>query len=112
MHPAVIRHPISGRPSLYVNPGFTLRFDGWTDEESQPLLKYLYAHVTRPENTYRFRWEPGSVAFWDNRATWHYALNDYHGHRRLMHRITLEGEALEPVSSRVSDGASKGAPAA
>lgn len=112
VHPAVIRHPISGRPSLYVNPGFTLRFDGWTDEESQPLLKYLYAHVTRPENTYRFRWEPGSVAFWDNRATWHYALNDYHGHRRLMHRITLEGEALEPVSSRVSDGASKGAPAA
>ena len=108
VHPVVIRHPTSGRPSLYVNPGFTLRFDGWTDAESKPLLDWLYAHVTRPEHTYRFRWEPGSVAFWDNRATWHYALNDYHGHRRLMHRITLEGEVLEPVSSRVS----KGAPAA
>ena len=94
VHPVVVRHLIGGRPSLYVNPGFTLRFDGWTDAESKPLLDYLYAHVTRPEHTYRFNWEPGSVAFWDNRATWHYALNDYHGYRRLMHRITLEGEAL------------------
>ena len=104
VHPVVIRHPISGRPSLYVNPGFTLRFDGWTDAESKPLLDYLYAHVVKPEHTYRFRWEPGSVAFWDNRATWHYALNDYHGYRRLMHRITLEGVTL--------DGAPEGAPAA
>ena len=95
VHPVVIRHPIGGQPSLYVNPGFTLRFDGWTDAESKPLLDYLYAHVTKPEHTCRFRWKPGSVAFWDNRATWHYALNDYHGHRRLMHRITLEGETLD-----------------
>ena len=95
VHPVAIRHPIAGRPSLYVNPGFTLRFDGWTEAESRPLLDYLYALATRPENTCRFRWEPGSVAFWDNRATWHYALNDYGGHRRLMHRVTLEGEALE-----------------
>ncbi len=94
VHPVVIRHPISGQPSLYVNPGFTLRFDGWTDAESKPMLDYLYAHVAKPEHTYRFQWQPGSVAFWDNRASWHYALNDYHGHRRLMHRITLEGEAL------------------
>ena len=95
VHPVVIRHPIGGRPSLYVNPGFTRRFDGWTEAESKPLLDYLYAHVTKPEHTCRFRWEPGSVAFWDNRATWHYALNDYHGYRRLMHRITVEGETLE-----------------
>ena len=61
-------------------------------------------HVAKPEHTFRFRWRPGSVAFWDNRATWHYALNDYHGHRRLMHRITLEGEALD----RAPDGGRMG----
>jgi len=94
IHPVVIRHPISGLQALYVNPGFTLRFDGWTTAESKPLLGYLYAHAVKPEFTYRFQWRPGSIAFWDNRATWHYALNDYHGKRRLMHRITLEGEAL------------------
>lgn len=94
VHPVVIRHPVSGRPALYVNPGFTLRFDSWTAAESQPLLEFLYRHAARPEHTYRFQWAPGSVAFWDNRATWHYALNDYQGRRRLMHRITLEGEPL------------------
>ena len=94
VHPVVIRHPISGRAALYVNPGFTLRFDGWTAEESRPLLQYLYAHASKPEFTCRFGWQTGSIAFWDNRATWHYALNDYQGERRLMHRITLEGTAL------------------
>lgn len=94
VHPAVIRHPISGRRALYVNPGFTLRFDGWTVQESEPLLRFLYAHAAKPEHTFRFQWTPGSVTFWDNRATWHYALNDYQGARRLMHRITIEGEAL------------------
>jgi taurine dioxygenase len=87
----VITHPESGRKALYVNPGFTLRFDGWTDEESRPLLSFLYQHAVRPEFVYRFAWQPGSLAFWDNRATWHYAVNDYHGDRRLMHRITVEG---------------------
>ena len=96
IHPVVISHPISGKKALYVNPGFTLRFDGWTDEESKPLLETLYAHAARQEFTYRFQWSKGSVAFWDNRATWHMALNDYHGERRLMHRITVEGE---PVTS-------------
>ncbi len=94
VHPVVIRHPETGRQALYVNPGFTLRFDGWTDKESAPLLQYLYQHATRPEHTCRFQWRQGSIAFWDNRATWHYALNDYHGHRRLMHRITIEGVPL------------------
>lgn len=94
VHPVVIRHPGSGRRALYVNPGFTLRFDGWTAEESQALLGYLYQHAAKPEFQCRFRWREGSVAFWDNRSTWHYAVNDYHGERRLLHRITLEGTAL------------------
>ena len=94
VHPVVITHPLSGKKALYVNPGFTMHFEGWTEEESQPLLNFLYAHAARPEHTCRFVWQPGSVAFWDNRATWHFAVNDYHGHSRLMHRITIAGEAL------------------
>jgi taurine dioxygenase len=94
VHPVVVRHPGSGRKALYVNAAFTVRILGWTDEESRPLLQYLYQHAARPEFTYRFQWREGSLAFWDNRCTWHYALNDYHGHRRLMHRITVEGVAL------------------
>jgi taurine dioxygenase len=94
VHPAVIRHPISGRQALYVNGGFTLHFEGWTTQESEPLLNMLYRHAAKPEHSYRFKWQPGSIAFWDNRATWHYALNDYQGDRREMHRITVEGCAL------------------
>jgi taurine dioxygenase len=94
VHPVVITHPQSGRKALFVNPSFTLRFEGWTDDESRPLLDYLYRHASRPEFTCRLNWRAGSLAFWDNRATWHYALNDYHGARRVMHRITLEGQTL------------------
>ena len=94
IHPMVITHPESGRKSLYVNPGFTIGIQNWNSEESDPLLKFLYRHAVRPEFTYRFQWQAGSIAFWDNRATWHYALNDYQGEMRLMHRITLDGSAL------------------
>lgn len=94
VHPMVITHPISGRRALYVNRGFTTHIEGWTAEESRPLLEYLYQHGARPEFSCRFTWRPGSMAFWDNRATWHLAVNDYHGQRRLMHRITLEGGAI------------------
>lgn len=95
IHPVVISHPLSGRKALYVNAGFTLRFDGWTDEESAPLLAYLYGRAIADENITRFKWENGSIAFWDNRATWHFAQNDYPGQRRVMHRVTIEGCALQ-----------------
>jgi alpha-ketoglutarate-dependent taurine dioxygenase len=95
VHPVVVRHPQSGRKILYVNPGFTLNFVGWTPQESQALLGYLYSQVNQPQYTCQFNWEPGSVAIWDNRSTWHYAMNDYPGEARLMHRITLAGDALE-----------------
>jgi taurine dioxygenase len=94
-HPVVIKHPKSGRRILYVNPGFTVRIDGWTESESKALLDYLYSEAMRPEFQCRFRWAAGSIAFWDNLMTWHYALNDYHGYRRLMHRITVAGQALQ-----------------
>jgi len=94
VHPMVIRHPDSGRQILYVNPDFTVGIEGWSVGESQALLDYLYAQAQRPEFQYRFQWRRGSLAFWDNRATWHLALNDYHGQRRLMHRITIEGVPL------------------
>jgi taurine dioxygenase len=95
LHPVIIRHPLSGRPALYVNGDFTVKFEGWTQAESQPLLDYLYAHASQNEFTCRFNWRKGSMAIWDNRATHHCALNDYHGERRLMHRITIDGESLE-----------------
>ena len=91
-HPVVRTHPETGRKSLYVNVGHTTHFDGWTEADSAPLLQQLFAHQTRPEYLCRFHWEPGSVALWDNRCTLHYPMNDYHGQRRVMHRVTLEGE--------------------
>jgi len=98
VHPVVIAHPQTGRKLLYVNLAFTRHFVGWTMEESAPLLQYLYEHVGQDQFTTQFSWEVGSIAMWDNRSTWHWALNDYPGHRRLMHRITVSGDALRAAA--------------
>ena len=98
VHPVVLVHPLSGRRALYVNPDFTVRFDGWTEEESAPLLNYLYEYSTRDEFVTRFDWREDSIAFWDNRAVMHRAANDYPRERRLMHRITLKGGPLRGVT--------------
>lgn len=91
-HPVVRTHPESGRKSLYVNVGHTARLAGMTEEESRPLLDFLFTHQSKPEFTCRFSWQPGDIAFWDNRCVLHNPVNDYHGHKRLMHRVTLKGD--------------------
>ncbi len=91
-HPAVRTHPETGRKALFVNTAHTIRFGDMTEAESAPILTYLFEHQVRPEFTCRFAWRPGSLAFWDNRSTQHNPVNDYHGFRRIMHRITLEGD--------------------
>ena len=91
-HPVVRTHPETGRKSLYTSPGHATRFDGWTAEESAGLLAHLFRHQILPEFQCRLGWRVGDIAIWDNRCTLHYPLNDYHGHRRLLHRITLKGD--------------------
>ncbi len=91
VHPVVITHPLSGKKALYVNPAFTTRIEDLDEEESDALLTRLYSAAADKSHVHRFEWRPGSIAFWDNRSTWHWALNDYQGQRRVMHRITLEG---------------------
>jgi taurine dioxygenase len=91
-HPVVRIHPETGRKGLYVNVGHTLRFRDMTEQESRPILEFLFQHQVRPEFTCRFSWQPGSLALWDNRCTQHNPVNDYQGFRRVMHRITLAGD--------------------
>ncbi len=100
IHPVVRWIPETGRKALFVNSSYTHEFVGWSKDESEALLEFLYVHMLRPEFTCRFRWRTGSVAFWDNRCAQHVALNDYHGQRREMHRVTIVGE--RPMS--IADG--------
>lgn len=94
VHPVVLRHPETGRKGLYVNPEFTTGILGLSKKDSDDLLAELFDHILQPQFVYRYTWEPGSLAIWDNRSTWHRAMNDYRGHRRHMRRITLEGVEL------------------
>jgi len=91
-HPLVRTHPETGRKALYTSDAHTVSIQGWTEKESLPLLRFLWEHQVKPEFTCRFRWQPGSLAFWDNRAAMHNPINDYHGYRRVLHRITLAGD--------------------
>lgn len=94
VHPVVLAHPETGVKGLYVNPGFTLEIVDVEPEESKALLEELYAHIMQERFHHRHQWRAGDLAMWDNRSTWHYALNDYQGHRRYLNRITIEGVAL------------------
>ncbi len=95
VHPVVIRHPDSGKKALYVNPGLTARILGMSRQESHELLTRVYTLVDETDVYCDFEWQPGAVAMWDNRSTWHNANNDYQGDFRLLHRVTLAGAPLE-----------------
>ena len=92
VHPVVRTHPETGRKSLFVNRSYVFRFEDMTEEESRPLLDYLFRHGERPEFTCRFRWQPGSIAFWDNRCTHHIAVNDAGQHFRHVRRVQIAGQ--------------------
>lgn len=96
-HPVVRVHPGTGRKALYVNRTYTVRFEGMTEEESAPLLDFLYQESVRPEYTCRFRWQAGSLALWDNRCTQHLAMNDYNNFDRELHRTTISGS--KPIAA-------------
>lgn len=97
-HPAICRHPETGAAILFVNPTYTTRIDGLPAEQSRQLLADLYRHCTRPEFACRFKWRPGSIALWDNRATMHYAVNDYDGQRRCLYRTAIAGTSPQPFT--------------
>lgn len=91
-HPVVRTHPVTGRKGVFINEGFTTRINELQANESDALLRFLFAHATRPEFTIRWRWQENDVAFWDNRITQHYAVDDYRPVRRVMHRATILGD--------------------
>lgn len=91
-HPVVRVHPVSGRRGLFVNPLFTTQIVGVPERESRAILEFLWAHAISPEFTVRFAWQPGSIAFWDNRSTQHKPVNDHGLQHRMMHRVTIEGD--------------------
>jgi taurine dioxygenase len=93
-HPVAIRHPETGRRTLFVNDNYVRHFDGWTPEESRPLLTFLETRAERPEYQYRHVWKPGDLVMWDNRSVQHRVVHDYEGPRYL-HRVTLEGDRFE-----------------
>jgi taurine dioxygenase len=91
-HPVIRTNPENGRKSLFVNGNWTARLEGLTERENDALLPMLIDHVRAPDFQCRFRWQQGSIAFWDNRWVQHYAVPDYNGHRRIMQRVTIEGD--------------------
>jgi taurine dioxygenase len=97
-HPIVRTVPETGGKALFVNEAFTVGIEGMSNEEAEPILHYLYRHAGRPDFGCSFKWEPGSVAFYDNRTVQHYPLNDYHGQRRVLWRLTISGEGTRLAS--------------
>jgi taurine dioxygenase len=92
VHPVVRTHPVSGRKAIFVNGNYVTEFEGWTPEESAPLLNYLYGVIARPEFTYRHRWQDGDLVIWDNRSTQHAVVGDTKGAERTLHRVTIAGD--------------------
>jgi taurine dioxygenase len=91
-HPVVRTHPVTGRKALFVNRNFTTGIKGLSRLESDALLEMLYRHIETPEFQCRFRWQPNSVAFWDNRSVQHHAMWDYFPQARHGHRVTVKGD--------------------